>query len=856
MSCPNEAKARTIELKLGISSEEEKGKKVLVAPGMPKLNLSRNVNALHDCDAFNSDVDEAPTAQTMFMASLSSADPVYDEAGSSYDLDIPSEVHDHDHYQDAVCEHHEEHKMHDNVQPNYVVDSHADYTSDINMITYDQYVKDKANTVVDNSLTAKLATYKKQVELYERRARITSIGLTEWERGFEQTKECYLKEVILFFKTLKEHFEGIQKALTKEIKEMKDVFKELKAEVAQNIVDRKHDKIERKNLLIANDNLFAECLSKEVFYLAMNSELNVSRFTEMHVANTIVEACCMELKAELSNLRDKSHNDNHNELVKRFSNLLLSNMNPTKIEDPTFQTLHLCLVSNTGRTNRPWVYYVEGLGHNLFSVRQFCDSDLEVAFRKHSCYVRDTDEAVATACYTKNRSLIHTHHNKTPYELVHNKKPDITFFRVFGTLCYPTNDSEDLGKLQPTTDIGIFIGYAPSRKDKSRARTKSGSCSSLSTPTNKDLEILFQPMFDEYLEPPRVERPVPSALAVKVPVNSAGTPSSTTIDQDAPSPSHSPSSSALQSPSLHQGIAAESTLMEDNRIAFVDNNPLINAFAPEPSSDASSSGDVSSAESTYVSQSLHHLIKPKNFKSAITKDCWFQPMQDEIHEFERLQVWELVPQPDCVMIIALKWIYKVKLDEYDDVLKNKAQFVAKGYRQEEGIDFEVSFKPVARIEAIRIFITNDASKNRTIYQMDVKTTFLNGELKEGVYVSQPEGFVDPNHSTHVYRLKNALYGLKQDPRAWMDSCDHVDTPMVDRLKLDKDPLGIPVDQNQSRSMVSSLMYLTANRPDLVFAVCMCASWSSKKQKSTAISTIEAEYIAISGFYAQILWMRS
>nr|GEU80739.1 retrovirus-related Pol polyprotein from transposon TNT 1-94 [Tanacetum cinerariifolium] len=115
---------------------------------------------------------------------------------------------------------------------------------------------------------------------------------------------------------------------------------------------------------------------------------------------------------------------------------------------------------------------------------------------------------------------------------------------------------------------------------------------------------------------------------------------------------------------------------------------------------------------------------------------------------------------------ALKWIYKVKFDEYGDVLKNKTRLVAKGYRQEEGIDFEESFAPVARIEAICIFIANAASKNMTIYQMDVKTTFLKGELKEEVYVSQPKGFVDSYHLTHVYRLKKALYGLKQAPRAW------------------------------------------------------------------------------------------
>ncbi|GKC22965.1 retrovirus-related pol polyprotein from transposon TNT 1-94, partial [Tanacetum coccineum] len=129
-------------------------------------------------------------------------------------------------------------------------------------------------------------------------------------------------------------------------------------------------------------------------------------------------------------------------------------------------------------------------------------------------------------------------------------------------------------------------------------------------------------------------------------------------------------------------------------------------------------------------------VEPKNFKSAVTEDCWFQAMQDEIHEFDRLDVWELVPPPDYAMIIALKWIYKVKLDEYGDVLKNKARLVAKGCHQEEGLDFEESFAPVARLEAIRIFLANAASKNITVYQMDVKTTFLNGELKEEVYAPQ------------------------------------------------------------------------------------------------------------------------
>ncbi|GKA27460.1 retrovirus-related pol polyprotein from transposon TNT 1-94 [Tanacetum coccineum] len=137
---------------------------------------------------------------------------------------------------------------------------------------------------------------------------------------------------------------------------------------------------------------------------------------------------------------------------------------------------------------------------------------------------------------------------------------------------------------------------------------------------------------------------------------------------------------------------------------------------------------------------------------AVIEDCWFQAMQDEIHEFDRLEVWELVPRLVYVMVIALKWIYKGKLDKYGDVLKNKARLVAKEYRQDEGIDFEESFAPIARIEAIRIFIANAATKNMIIYQMDVKTTFLNGDLQEEVFVSQPEGFEDPDNPTHVYLL--------------------------------------------------------------------------------------------------------
>ncbi|GKD90688.1 retrovirus-related pol polyprotein from transposon TNT 1-94, partial [Tanacetum coccineum] len=179
---------------------------------------------------------------------------------------------------------------------------------------------------------------------------------------------------------------------------------------------------------------------------------------------------------------------------------------------------------------------------------------------------------------------------------------------VFGALCYPINDSEDLGKLQPTADIGIFASYAPSRKGY---RIYNKRTRRIMESMHVQFDELSEPMapFDEYLDPPCVERPVSPALEVSVPLNSTGTPSSTTIDQDAPSPSHSPSSLALQSPSLHQGVAAESTIREGNPFAPIDNDSFINVFAPKPSFEASSSGDLSSAESPYVTQTLHHLRK-------------------------------------------------------------------------------------------------------------------------------------------------------------------------------------------------------------------------------------------------------
>ncbi|GJR42980.1 retrovirus-related pol polyprotein from transposon TNT 1-94 [Tanacetum coccineum] len=367
-------------------------------------------------------------------------------------------------------------------------------------------------------------------------------------------------------------------------------------------------------------------------------------------------------------------------------------------------------------------------------------------------------EAV-TSCYTQP-SPIHTRHNRTPLDL-----------------------NEDLGNMQAKADIGIFVGYALSRKGyrvyNKRTRRimeiihvtfdemhqtmapvliSSGPEPIMMTlgqlnsgltpthvhettyvpPTDKELEILFQPMFDEYFEQSRVNEQIPYATAVNAQVVPHGTSLSTTFAQDAPSTSVSPSSSDMQPPAQHQGVA-DGPIVEDTPITQHALHPSFNRVIVEPDPAQSSSEDVSLAEPNQVTQPPDHLrkwskdhpldnivgnlsrpvstrkqlasdalwccfhteltkVEPKNFKMAVTEHSWFEAMQNEIHEFDHLEVWLLVPKPKGVMIIALKWIYKVKLDEYGDVLKNKAQLVAKGYRQEEGIDFEESFTPIVRIE--------------------------------------------------------------------------------------------------------------------------------------------------------------
>ncbi|GJT38613.1 retrovirus-related pol polyprotein from transposon TNT 1-94 [Tanacetum coccineum] len=524
------------------------------------------------------------------------------------------------------------------------------------------------------------------------------------------------------------------------------------------------------------------------------------------------------------------------------------------------------------------VYYVEGLGHNLFFVGQFCDSDLEVAFRKHTCYIRDLEgvnllkgsrgsnlytfsledmmlsspiyllskasktkywlwhrrlshlnfdyittlakqglvrglprlkfqkDHLCSACALDNgtgfvnqnlrayyedvgilhqtlvarspqqndvRLLRHRVSLKTiinsktsqqnTYERLHNKKPDLSYFYVFGALCYPTNDREDHGKLKPKADIGIFVGYAPAKKAFQIYNKRTRLITKTIHVDFNELTAMASEQFSSGPEPQLMT--LETLITAPVPADSTGSPSSTLVDQDAPSPSTSQTPQASQSTVASLGVV------------------------------------------------------------------------EEFHDI------------------------KVKLDELGGVLKNKARLVARGYRQEEGIDFEGSFALVARLEAICIFIAYAAHMNITVYQMDVNyapewkevdPTRYRGMIGSLMYLtaSRPDLVFDVCMCARYQAkpTKKNLHAVKQIFRYLrgtinMGMCYSKDSYIALTAFVDADHAGC----QDTRRSTSGSMQLFGDR---------LVTWSSKKQKSTAISSTEAEYIALSGCYAQILWMRS
>ncbi|GJW62126.1 putative ribonuclease H-like domain-containing protein [Tanacetum coccineum] len=543
---------------------------------------------------------------------------------------------------------------------------------------------------------------------------------------------------------------------------------------------------------------------------------------------------------------------------------------PMRVASINGKKLILVIVDDYSRYT--WVYFLHSKDETLEIIKKFI-AQAQLNYKAKVCKIRTDNgtefkNATLKAHYEKlgimqqfstartpQQNGVVERRNRTLVEaartmLIFSRLPEFLwaeaerkrceYFHVFGSLCYPTNDRDDLGKMKPKADIGVFIGYSETSRGFQiyNRRTKkimetinvkfdelttmasehdclepelqrfinhNSSAKTMNTPSKEDLDNLFGPMYGEYFEKKFSDTPIKSAAQLTQIHEDSLSTSSIIVDEYEAPPIVTTSDEQTYPISLTEAdeFNQEDTADFDGNLQFVPYNPpsheeiessttalepsnVQNFHQVQPSTHIWTKdhpldqviGDPSKPVMTR--QRLHtdsevcmyaltvSTIEPKNIKEAMADHSWIESMQDELNQFERLQVWELVPRPEGKNIIALKWLWKNKCDAENIVVRNKTRLVAKGYRQEEGIDFEESFAPVARLEAVRMFIAYAAHKNITIFQMDVKTAFLNGPLKEEVYVSQPEGFIDPEFPDHVYRLKKALYGLKQAPRAWYD----------------------------------------------------------------------------------------
>nr|GEZ20526.1 hypothetical protein [Tanacetum cinerariifolium] len=546
------------------------------------------------------------------------------------------------------------------------------------------------------------------------------------------------------------------------------------------------------------------------------------------------------------------------------------------------------------------VYYVKVLNHNLFSAGQFCDADLEVAFKKSTCFVRDLQvlgkaapfsdslerryfsktksvpttngseglskpvnaqtlphtarqaivqlilfivdygctkhmtgnlkplcnfvemfldqgikhqtstartleqngvierrnrtlveaartmlsasklplffwaEAIATACYTQNRSIIILIHDKTAYYIINDRKPSIKHLYIFGCICYITRDGENLDRMKEKGDLCILVGYSTQTKGY--------------RVYNKRTRMIVESIhirFDEIKE--LSETSVANDTSGLVPQRQKASD----YDKSDPVPQRQDVSSLsdanvasqqeldlLFGPFYDEFFNAEEDHSPDDEFT----NPF---YTPAPEVDESSSHNIVQTRrqlATDPEMCMFTLTvttaKPKNIKEAMADSAWIEAMQEELHQFDRLQVWELVDKPFGKSIIRLKWLWKNKKDEDQTVIHNKARLVAKGYAQEEGIDFEESFALVARLESVWIFIAYAAHKSFPIYQMEAKTAFLNGPLKE-----------------------EDKYTLEILHKRGMDKGQSIGTLMATKPKLDADLSGNPVDQTDYRSKI-------------------------------------------------------
>ncbi|KAD4585787.1 hypothetical protein E3N88_23388 [Mikania micrantha] len=580
-------------------------------------------------------------------------------------------------------------------------------------------------------------------------------------------------------------------------------------------------------------------------------------------------------------------------------------------------------------------------------------------------------EAVATACFTLNRVLIVKRHKKTCYELLQNRKPNLEHLEPFGAPC--TMLKKD-AKFNSKVEEGFFLGYSLPNKRVFNKRTGVVELwynvdvqRHTPIPEGKGPNWLFDydKLFESFNLSPTVTDDEISLQMLYDLQNSDGVSQSS----EEVGPTEESTSEAVNvdcSSEDDQDIFEDALSQDqdtDQNITNLDHgvgvpqvpvsrvhvNHPVKQIIGDPSVGVQTRRQVTNEESLYVELERNHgtqelwmhsafvsQIEPKSVTEALREPAWVEAMQEELNQFQKLGVWHLVDLPKGEKKIGTRWVLKCKRDDRGVIVRNKARLVVQGFRQIEGIDYDEVFAPVARLEAIRLFLSFAAHKKFKVYQLDVKSAFVYGSLKETVYVCQPPGFEDPIHRDQVYILDKALYGLHQAPRAWYETlsthliehgfnrgqidktlfyrekdkdillvqiyvddiifgstdeqmclefkqvmiekfemsamsdikfflglqidqsdagifihqtkyiqdvlkrfsmldCKPISTPIQPNHGIEPDIKGEIIDATLYRGMIGSLMYLTASRPDIVFATSICARYQSKPKVSHLIA---------------------
>jgi transposase InsO family protein len=395
------------------------------------------------------------------------------------------------------------------------------------------------------------------------------------------------------------------------------------------------------------------------------------------------------------------------------------------------------------------------------------------------CNVSDSywAEAINTACHASNRLYCHKLLKKTPYELLIGRKPNILYFRVFGCKCYILRKGSRLSKFEKKCDEGFLLGYSSNSKAY-RVFNK----------THGIIEEAYDVEFDETngSQDENDNLDYVGGIHLRNAMKTMAIGEIKPKEDDDDSVVVIPSSSTLNE-EVHQS-------QQNNEVEDAHDQDTSSHSVPPQTSTSNSQivsrihhsivkdhpvdqivGDISKGVQTRyrIASFCEHFsfvscIEPNRVDEALLDVDWVNAMHEELNNFTRNEVWELVERPKNHNVIGTKWVFRNKHNEDGLVVRNKTRLVAQGYTQIEGLDFDETFALMARLEAIRILLAYACAHNIKLYQMDVKSAFLNGKISELVYVEQPPGFENPKKPNHVYKLFKALYGLKQAPHAWYE----------------------------------------------------------------------------------------